>query len=372
MLGFFYFINKKRGTFDKKDSALLYISLGYIVCYLVSTLLNFRNANFFDAVQDTIETIGFLCIASAGILFHTKTFFKGFLISGVFWTFLHLCTILIYQDGGMRKGQSVNPLKDYSENWYLLTHANASYFIILAVVAVLFFYAYAYQKKLKLFAWAYLLFAIYCFFTQWSVSGLIGFIIFAFFIFIETVSYRFTIDHTRLNKRKSNFKIYLMLCFILDVLLTFGGLLKATLDLFNKYFNKLHSLKARIIIWEKCLALLKTNFVIGFGWETEIATIAKTTYNHMHNVLLEILYRGGIISCILFGLGLYFAFFYKHPERYQRTQGYRILIYITIAFFVSSNFDFYLYRYEILVVLVMFLYYENIQIDLKKRKLLRS
>ena len=104
----------------------------------------------------------------------------------------------------------------------------------------------------------------------------------------------------------------------------------------------------------------------------EDVTIAKTTYNHMHNILLEILYRSGIIGLILFGIGLYLAFFYKHPVRYQRKPGYRILTYVTIAFLISANFDFYLYRYEILVVLVMFLYYENIQADLKKRELIGS
>lgn len=360
--GIVYFILKKKGKFQKKDSSLLLIVLGYIICYLASSLLNFKNCNFFDAVQDTVETIGYVSIASAGILYHTKTYFKGYLLTGLFWTILHLFTILIYQDGGMRSGRNLSMGKSYSENWYLLTHANASYFIIMAVMAVLFFYAYVYNKKLRTFAWLYLLFSIYCFFTQWSVAGLIGFCIFAILMIFEIWLSRISFDIIRPKKKKSKLKLYLILCLLLDILLTFGGLLEKMLGFFKQYFNKSHSLEARITIWKKSIALLRSkHFIIGFGWENEDVTILKTTYNHMHNVLLEILYRGGIIALILFVAGLLIAYFHKHPKKYNSTVGYRILTYITIAFFISANFDFYLYRYEILVVPIIFLYYETIQ-----------
>lgn len=365
IVGVCYFFYKRHGTFQKRDSSLLFIALGYLVCYIFSTLLNYRNGYFFDAVQNMIETVGYLCIAAAGILFHTKTFFKGYLISGLFWTVLHLFTILIYQDGGMRSGRSMHMSRSFSENWYLLTHANASYFIIISVIAVFFFYAYTYNKKLRVYAWLYLLFSIFCFLTQWSVAGLMGLCILAVLLAVEAAFSRLRIGNIRTNKRKVSLKVYLFLVLLMDVLLTFGKLLERSLNLMYLYFNKMHSLQARVTIWEKCIALLKQNFLFGFGWETEDVTILKTTYNHMHNILLEVLYRGGIAALILFGLGLWIAFFYAHSYQNRRTPGYRILAYAFVAFMISSNFDFYMYRYEILIVPVIFLYYETVMLNHK-------
>ncbi len=361
IFGVVMFLYLKRGKYQKRDSALLLFIFSYVVSYILSTLLNYRNANFFDAVQNTIETVGFICFVSAGLCFHTKNFFKGFLSMSVFWTFLHLCTILIYQDRGMRSGMNSNMGRSFSENWFLLTHANASYFIIIGVLSTLFVYVYTYAPKLKPLAWGYLLFAIFCFFTQWSVAGLIGFFVFAVFMASESVFNKFSIGSRKLDKRKLNLRLYILLCVLFDFMLTFGRLLEGMMYIFKKYFNKQHSLQARVTIWKRCIALLKDRFLIGFGWEQETVTILKTTYNHMHNVLLELLYRGGLLALIPFGAAVYISLFYKKKSGLNDQQSYRILAYSAIAFFLSANFDFYLYRYELLIIFIMFLYYDKIQ-----------
>ena len=81
----------------------------------------------------------------------------------------------------------------------------------------------------------------------------------------------------------------------------------------------------------------------------------------MHNVLLELLYRGGLLALIPFGAAVYISLFYKKKAGLNDQQSYRILAYSAIAFFLSANFDFYLYRYELLIIFIMFLYYDKIQ-----------
>ena len=90
--------------------------------------------------------------------------------------------------------------------------------------------------------------------------------------------------------------IFLISIFVLN----FGGLITR---ISNDILNKGRSFDARIALWIKYIALIKNKWLTGHGvWDVAYRENQVGTYwgMHAHNMILEIMYKGGLVYLTLF------------------------------------------------------------------------
>lgn len=84
------------------------------------------------------------------------------------------------------------------------------------------------------------------------------------------------------------------------------------LDLFAKLlrsFNRNTTLSGRTYIWDSAIRAIQENWLLGYGIQSpEVLKASFIGFSHPHNTLLSILYYGGIIGLLLFGMCFFVSF----------------------------------------------------------------
>ena len=84
------------------------------------------------------------------------------------------------------------------------------------------------------------------------------------------------------------------------------------LDLFAKLlrsFNRNTTLSGRTYIWDSAIHAIQNNWLLGYGIQSpEVLKATFIGFSHPHNLLISILYYGGIVGLILFGMCLFISF----------------------------------------------------------------
>ena len=96
--------------------------------------------------------------------------------------------------------------------------------------------------------------------------------------------------------------MYLVSFFVFVILGIEGGIMTFISNLFNKPFV----LTGRIDIWDGAIQLIIKNMIIGYGYDSIIPHVGY--YWYAHNLILDILIQGGIISLSVFICIIYLSF----------------------------------------------------------------
>lgn len=70
------------------------------------------------------------------------------------------------------------------------------------------------------------------------------------------------------------------------------------------FFGKDGTFTGRDVIWRKSIMYILQNPIFGNGLETEAVRYAKIMMGQCHNILLEIVYDGGLVGLILFTIAI--------------------------------------------------------------------
>lgn len=71
--------------------------------------------------------------------------------------------------------------------------------------------------------------------------------------------------------------------------------------------DKVNSLNYRFGVWEKTIDQAVESPLLGYGFEERFDTAEKLGIDHPHNIFLDILYRGGLLGCLIYGAMLILA-----------------------------------------------------------------
>ena len=84
------------------------------------------------------------------------------------------------------------------------------------------------------------------------------------------------------------------------------------LDLFAKLlrsFNRNTTLSGRTYIWDSAIHAIQKNWLLGYGIQSpEVLKATFIGFSHPHNLFISILYYGGIVGLLLFGMCLFSSF----------------------------------------------------------------
>lgn len=296
-------------------------------------------------------------MCSLGLSYRPKIFLSSFVRVGSAMCFLNALTIFLYgKKGGMRPPEIVFGRK-LSSNYFFLAEDNATMFWTFPVLVVVWIYYFRFNKTRKMLFWAitYTIATVCSYVYMNSAAAIITTVFVAFFVLIL---YR-SLKHNKNGKivlGAITFNRAILVGYISSILLIFTDFISLFRNIIVEVFNKDLTLSSRIFIWQRALAHIQKSQWIGYGNENPEFTTAIIGINHTHNLILEILYRGGIIGLILFSFALFYC-----GRVSLRSKGKILYIFLcgTLAtFFLSLSVEFGFYRYPYVILLVLALHTE--------------
>jgi O-antigen ligase len=100
-----------------------------------------------------------------------------------------------------------------------------------------------------------------------------------------------------------NYANYWLIQLVALILIMFFQIQNIFQLILKSVLGKGDSIIGRIKLWEKVISYIRNSLIIGYGLETGVVRELKTGMNwasHAHNLILEILYQGGLVYFILF------------------------------------------------------------------------
>lgn len=358
---FLYIKNIRSAGMRKPDVGILALTAAHVFCLCISSLFNVSTSNIRGGVIYAAFLAGFIAYSRFGLINAPKQFLEGMIAAGTLICGANLLTILLYQNnGGMRKGIDSAMGRAYSDNWFLLGHANNTFFVVFPVVVLLFVYAYQFHKKWIKPAYLFAVFALASFCVQWSLAGFLSFSVFLGLVVLDGIP---SPGAVRIVKRAVDLRLNMIVFLTLESFLAlFSGLSRYT-DFLLKYFGKGQSISARLGIWTNAVRYIMMRPILGNGWNKESVEIMRLTRSHTHNILIEYLYCGGIVAVFLF----LFAVEYLQRQidtrksLFYSNKASRIALYAVTPYMLACTFDYYMFRYHpmILYVILWYLYYHS-------------
>ena len=188
------------------------------------------------------------------------------------------------------------------------------------------------NKKSKKFTFEVKTYILYCLcilslYITWSVGGLIGV---SGLIFVYILAARKKAETDKISII-INARVATIIIIILEIAIVRFKIYMVFLDFIQGTFEKNATLFSRVALWDNALKSIGENPLLGVGYHTSKRTIQMLGGNaHVHNLLLNIIYKGGVLSFMLFGYNMGLVIQNLWKNRYNT-----ISIVIVIALFFS-------------------------------------
>lgn len=294
LISYFKYIKK----FDFSKIALL-----AIIYYMIMIAATFFNDGMLNSVMRQGIEFVFVCIFIDLLLKENiNIFFEAVLPFFEIVVFLNLLSVIIFPDGLYASEYS------YYGSYFLLGYDNQMINYILPAIIISLINYTIYKNKKNL--WRLISILICSLATElWVWSGMSLLIVCACIIFTIITQTKF-VNFTKIH----NIIVY-MGCYVL----LWYGIVIARLQEHFEYIivnilKKPITLSMRTVIWERGIALIKKKPWLGYGKEEYAKRAIKLGFKenapaglHMHNRILEILYRGGIPMLLVFILMLTYS-----------------------------------------------------------------
>lgn len=325
-------------TRTKHPSKGYYALMAFYIWIFVFTLI-FSNTSEFK-YYNFIKCVGFISLLECAFITRSKKeVIKSFLIAGVFISIIHFISFAQYAHlrGGMRHGVSYYTAgilrTNSNQNWYFLTYDNNSIYYFLPVIVLLFIYGRYINRKIMKYSVLYTLFIFYMYLIKISVAALVSmiFLIAGYFYLFRTENHLKRIHNIDYNR-------IVFFGIIIDAIpiLILGGKLAFNI---NSFFGKRGGFSGRDIIWAKSLTQIGQHLLFGNGFEDSAMTWQKIGQTHCHNLLLEIMYIGGLIGFALFLLVIYTY----HPKSGNLNVA-KLFSVTIVSFFIAGSMDWLAYN----------------------------
>lgn len=296
-----------------------------------------------------LKTIGFVTLLETSLQWNKERTFKAFIYSSIAMCTINYISFLRYRNivGGMLHGQhEVGEAGQTTQHWFFFNHDNYTAFIYIACLSILWFYALESDRLLyKIYAVVFSFLTLYMYFDLWSVTALIGTVLFLGICFLS-----FNIQIRAFLSKAITFHSACVVgvCFCLAIIFlnASGWYARAV-----KILGKSGTSGLRGIIWNRAMIHIPHSPLVGYGCEQDSVTILKLTFNHCHNFILQIIYTGGFFALI------FFILFIVLCETKGRKIGSACILTSAIAvLFLLSTFDWYL---SCPIMFAPFIFYAN-------------
>jgi O-antigen ligase len=203
--------------------------------------------------------------------------------------------------GGMRSdvGKQLDYGRKISGNQYLMGIDNVSFFYIFTILIIFCVYELIYRKKLsKLFYGTYFFIAAAFVYVR-SATAPLCFAVGAVVIILVANKEFFLRHFAFINYRIGLLAV--LAFFVLIVCLRRQDIFEF---LIVGVFGKNLTLTRRTAIWDTAISEIIKRPLFGVGLQSDSYNFALFKVNHVHNIVMELLYEGGIVALFLFLYGM--------------------------------------------------------------------
>lgn len=287
-----YIINLK---FNKSSIALL-----MFLAFLFITTLISKTASLSIFFKSFIKFFAIAFYLDWTIKYNPKSVIKGVYYSLYIVVFINFITILLYPDGMYAAS--------YKLNWFL-GYDNTHIFWYIPALVLALINLKINNKKISIDCLVLFLAVSYSVYYCFSANSVVAYTLFIILIF--TMKYTNKIEWMN---AKIYFLIFLFLFFffvIFRVQNIFSWLIVGILD-------KDLTFTGRTIVWDNAIQLIKKNLLLGYGVEDPLIISSKlgnAHFVHAHNTILDVLYKGGIVSFIPFFIYMYMSILSLYKNR---------------------------------------------------------
>lgn len=312
----------------------LTLVLGCASYYFLSTAFGQSDGGLVGSLYNASRLVGLASLMEYGLERNQRSTLICFLVAGIGMCCVNYIAFLRYRNvvGGMRHGYiEYGMRRETDQNWYFFTHDNGTVFYYLPTLAIMWFYVFKYSRKLAKAAVVFTVVTAAMYFYLWSATAMVMMAIFLV-VMIACLNGWAT---KLLSKLSYRIVVVVGVGFCAMVIyLNVGG----SFDAFAALFNKSGTAYTRSVIWRRSIDWFLRNPLLGVGYESDITGIIRIGINHCHNVLLQLVYTGGIITAVLFALFVWFC----RPK--GRAPEYAVPLIVCVGLlFLGWTFDFYLY-----------------------------
>ena len=326
----------------------------YFWCLLGSSAMNSLRGypiDYSGALVSFSHMLSLVLICDIGLWYSPKKLLNSFLSIGIFVCSINALTLFMYyKRGGMNPGYTAGELVS---KYYFLGTDNQSYFWTWPVLVVTWMYYFMFNAKRGFLSIAvgFTLLVSASYIYTWSVLAAIACILVpcCALIFIRRIGKQKKVKKEK--KTALQFSLLWKIAVVIDTLIPTGVLLNYVVLFSQSILRKSATLSRRILIWERSIQYILKSPLIGYGNEPMSTSISKLLVNHTHNLLLETLYRGGIIGLLLFVLTMYALS--KRTKVISGSTVYLFLSVMVFVFLVCSSMYFAYYRYHFLILMLI-------------------
>lgn len=266
----------------------------YMICFqaifIISTVLNGNRSTIMQQLLQGASIVS-ICMLVEMMIKQDKLLLKAMSIVLGILSLIHIYTMFKYYPIGMY-------IDELNHNdYYFLGYDNTSFFQVFPFV--IYSTCYLYYKNGKNGVLTYLISFIvgFAYLYVKSTTAAIMMIIFIMFLLINDLKFFRSFSDKFLNIK--NIIIIVLTIFVFVVFIE-GS------QYFEKFLiqglNKNTTLSGRTYIWEQAINYIKQSPIIGYGLESTSVLLSKFNINHVHNIILDIIYKGGIIAFIFYML----------------------------------------------------------------------
>ncbi len=281
--------------------------LFYVDYYLISGLISQTDVNYVNLAFRFAEGVGFASLCEFALQRNAKEAAWAFAGAALIMCAIHFGSYLMFKDitGGMRHGYIEFDGKTTKQNWYFLTYDNASIFYFLPLVGVLWFLAFGGSRKVKILSVVVTVLVLYMFFERKSATAMATMAVFVVGVALALIDARTgALSRSYVGKHLFSLPSAVIFGFLATIAVLFvAG--NQDFSAISALFSKSISFSGRDRIWGLSLDWIAQSPLLGYGIEDSVTSVEKIAQTHCHNIFLQLLYTGGIVSLVLFAAALF-------------------------------------------------------------------
>lgn len=310
-------------TFKKgKISQLTICFIVFEFLLLFSTLINGTTGKYWTQITQMLSVIGIFLYCDYFIPKNPEKFLSVVSKYICFIAFLSSITMFMYYPHGMYIDFR------YDRNYYFFGLDNIAFFTFYIGLIMLIVHSKYKYGKVNMKTYLFILFMIISYVYVNSTTAYCALIA----LFLGTI-----LIEKKVLKVSYKFSVISMVLFCLSICLFgmqnyFGNFLQNVL-------GKSLTLTGRTLIWERSIDYIIEQPVFGYGLEFGSTMITKVGFNHIHNIFIENLYKGGIVLTFVYFFSL-FKIGNKVKE-HKKTLIYSLFSLFLFIFLFICQFDYY-------------------------------
>jgi len=316
------------------------LTLFVLFYYLLSSFVNKSDTNWILVLFYSVDVIGFITVLDYCLYYDFERSLRAFIAAGIIMCGVHYVTFLLYRDVpfGMRNAE-LSAVKYRLEDgiWFFLKHDNGSVFYFIPVLSALWYYVCEY-RRLHRTALICSALTLYMYWSQWSVAAMIlSTVLICLYLYIYYSKEQVVIPIP-------SFRMSVLIGFAVCGLLVYGVINpNRFIYWFSSTVNRDVTFSGRSIIWPRAIEAIRTSPVFGLGCESDALTILRIGINHTHNMILQVLYTGGIVTMIPLLFGLLHCEVQTSTKSKFLSKGQMCLSLSALFIIILSSVDWYLY-----------------------------